>query len=76
MTLIGKKFSNEKKNIIRYDIGFILGKNGWIFLVGTAVFMVLIPFFTAGLPGDSIFDIEVTHDQLKFTFSLLLWRCL
>ena len=66
MTLIGKKFSNEKKNIIRHDIGFILGKNGWIFLVGTAVFMVLIPFFTAGLPGDSIFDIEVTHDQLKF----------
>ena len=57
MTLIGKKFSNEKKNIIRHDIGFILGKNGWIFLVGTAVFMVLIPFFTAGLPGDSIFDI-------------------
>lgn len=66
MTLTGKKFSNKRKNIMRHDIGFILTKNGWIFLVGIVVFMILIPFFTAGLPGDSVFNIEVTHDQLKF----------
>ena len=40
--------------------------NGWIFLAGTVIFLILIPFFTAGLPGDSIYNIEVTHDQLKF----------
>lgn len=31
-----------------------------------AFFIIAIPFFTAGLPGDSIFNIEVTHDQLKY----------
>lgn len=49
-----------------HDAGFVLGRSIWIFFVGLAVFLVLIPFFTAGIPGDSIFDIEVTHDQLKF----------
>jgi ABC-2 type transport system permease protein len=28
----------------------------------------LIPFSTAGIPGDSIFDIGVTHMQMKFRF--------
>jgi ABC-2 type transport system permease protein len=49
-----------------YDFFFALKKNSWIFLIGTVAFLVLIPFFTAGLPGDSIFNIEVTHDQMKF----------
>lgn len=31
-----------------------------------AFFIIAIPFFTAGLPGDSIFNVEVTHDQLKY----------
>lgn len=44
----------------------MLGRNGWIFLAGTVIFLILIPFFTAGLPGDSIYNVEVTHDQLKF----------
>lgn len=31
-----------------------------------AFYMIIIPFATAGLPGDSIFNIEVTHQQLKY----------
>lgn len=30
------------------------------------IYALLIPFWTAGLPGSSIFNIEVTHDQMKF----------
>jgi ABC-2 type transport system permease protein len=29
-------------------------------------FSIAIPFLTAGLPGDSIYNIEVTHQQMKF----------
>ncbi|MGN0295318.1 MAG: hypothetical protein ACI4D3_15075 [Lachnospiraceae bacterium] len=49
-----------------HDFLFVLSGNGWIFLIGLILFLVLIPFSTAGLPGDSIFNIEVTHDQMKF----------
>ena len=49
-----------------HDFLFVLSENCWIFLIGLAAFLLLIPFSTAGLPGDSIFNIEVTHDQMKF----------
>lgn len=49
-----------------HDILYVLKKSGWIFLLGLAVFLLLIPFSTAGLPGNSIFNIEVTHEQMKF----------
>ena len=32
------------------------------------MYLVLIPFSTAGIPGQTIFDIEVTHSQLRFRF--------
>lgn len=79
--LTGKKFSNKNQNhsdqhrknretrkatITGHDIRFILGRTGWIFPLGLAIFLIAIPFFTAGLPGNSIYNIEVTHDQLKF----------
>ncbi len=51
---------------MRHDAGFILGRSGWIFPVGLLIFIILIPFFTAGIPENSIFNIEVTHEQLKF----------
>lgn len=31
-------------------------------------FTVMIPFSTAGLPGQSIFNMEVTHGQMRFRF--------
>ena len=49
-----------------HDFLYVIGKNYWVFLVMLAFFIIAIPFFTAGLPGDSIFNIEVTHDQLKY----------
>ena len=70
--MTGKRSSDKsrgavkKLNIWRHDTAFVLGRNGWILLAGTVIFLILIPFFTAGLPGDSIYNVEVTHDQLKF----------
>lgn len=49
-----------------HDFSFVIEKHGWIFPVGLVIFLLLIPFATAGLPGDSIFNIEVTHQQMKF----------
>lgn len=53
-----------------HDFGYVLCKNGWILLLGLAVFLLLIPFSTAGLAGNSIFNIEVTHEQMKFRLFL------
>ena len=64
--MTGKKSLNKNRNIQWHDLGFVFGKSGWILLVGLVAFLILIPFFTAGLPGDSIFNIEVTHEQMKF----------
>ncbi len=68
--MTGKAYSHEKKtHKVRpalHDFGYVLKKNYWIFLVTVAFFLITIPFLTAGLSGDSIFNIEVTHDQLKF----------
>ena len=50
-----------------HDFLYVIGKNYWVFLVMLAFFIIAIPFFTAGLPGDSIFNVEVTHDQLKYS---------
>ncbi len=35
-------------------------------MITVAFFLIAIPFLAAGLPGDSIFNIEVTHDQLMY----------
>lgn len=64
--MTGKKFSNRKVN--RHDFFSIFKKNSWILLLATILFLILIPFSTAGLDGNSIFDIEVTHEQMKFRF--------
>ncbi len=58
----------KPKNVrpVLHDFGYVLKKNYWIFLIAVAFFLITIPFLTAGLSGDSIFNIEVTHEQLKF----------
>jgi ABC-2 type transport system permease protein len=43
-------------------------RNAGLIIAGLAIFLVLIPFSTAGIPGDSIFEIATTHDQMKFRF--------
>lgn len=70
--MIGKKFLDERDkadcffSAELHDLKYVISKNYWIFLITIALFIILIPFFTAGLAGDSIFNIEITHDQLKF----------
>ncbi|MCD7982485.1 MAG: hypothetical protein LUF32_09320 [Clostridiales bacterium] len=71
--MTGKKSSTEDHSKSAYkarpalhDLGYVVGRNYWLFLITVAYFLVTIPFLTAGLSGDSIFNIDVTHDQLKF----------
>lgn len=54
------------KSPLGHDFRYVLGKNLWIFLLGLGIFLLLIPFSTAGLPGSSILNVEVTHNQMKF----------
>lgn len=65
--LTGKKFFHHKdKRPVFHDLVYVLSRNYWIFFVTVIFFMAVIPFGTAGLSGDSIFDLEVTHEQMKF----------
>ena len=43
-------------------------KNYWLPVLFLILFLILIPFSTAGLPGDSMFNLEYTHDQVKYRF--------
>ncbi|SDB22251.1 hypothetical protein [Eubacterium oxidoreducens] len=53
-------FSHDFKYVLRAHLAFIL--------VGLCLFFILIPFTTAGIPDDSIFNINTTHNQLLFRF--------
>ncbi len=68
--MTGKKYLDNRgsKSVLPgfHDFKYILSKNYWVFFITIAFFVIVIPFSTAGLPGDSIFNVEVTHDQLKF----------
>ena len=60
----GKQFS--MKHIFRHDLIWNLKKNMGLVIIGIMAFLILIPFGTAGIPGDSIFEVATTHDQMKF----------
>lgn len=64
--MTGKKSLAMRNSVGAHDFLYVIKRSGWIFPAGLAVFLLLIPFSTAGLPGDSIFNIEVTHEQMKF----------
>lgn len=71
--MTGNSFS--KKNFILHDSKMVLKKNiGWI-LLAVFVFLILIPFSTAGIPGDSIWEITTTHEQMKFRFLMKKDQC-
>lgn len=46
----------------------MLSSQYWLFFILLGVFLILIPFSTAGLPGQSVFNVEVTHAQMRFRF--------
>lgn len=56
----------KSKTAFRHDRNYLFKMSGWILPAGIFIYLIFIPFLTAGLPGDSIFNIEITHDQLKF----------
>lgn len=60
--------SFERKGILRHAWLEIWTRNLLLPIAGLAVFLVLLPVSTAGMPGSSIFNIEYTHDQLKYRF--------
>lgn len=51
-----------------HDFVYVIRKNYWLLILFLILFLVLIPFSTAGLPGDSMFNLEYTHDQVKYRF--------
>ena len=56
----------KTENSAKHDFAYVFRKNIWTFALLIIVLMILIPFSTAGLNGSSIFNISVTHMQLKF----------
>ncbi|MDR1028636.1 MAG: hypothetical protein LBL63_04375, partial [Clostridiales Family XIII bacterium] len=53
---------------IRHDLLRALRENIALAVCGCFVLLILIPFSTAAIPGDSVFDVSVTHEQMKFRF--------
>lgn len=51
-----------------HDMAHVITEQFWLFALLIGVFLVLIPFSTAGIPGESIFNLEMTHAQMKFRF--------
>lgn len=65
-----KTVSPEKTGVvpIRHDFTVALRQVLPVLVVAFVVFCVLIPVSTAAVPETSIFNLDYTHDQLKFRF--------
>ncbi|MCR5666934.1 MAG: hypothetical protein K6G01_08895 [Eubacterium sp.] len=57
-----------KSTVFSHDFKYVLKAHLAFILVGLCLFFILIPFTTAGIPDDSIFNINTTHNQLLFRF--------
>ncbi|MGI6736948.1 MAG: hypothetical protein ACOX41_06515 [Anaerovoracaceae bacterium] len=57
---------SSEQTLFRHDLRQVLRRHLGLLIVGAAAFLILIPFATACLPGDSIFQVETTHAQLRF----------
>lgn len=61
--------SNEAgRSILLHDCGVVLKECLIPAVFGLIVFGILLPGSAAALPDTSIFNLEYTHDQLKFSF--------
>lgn len=54
--------------LLRHDFAVVLKQLVPILLVALAVFAVLMPVSTAAIPSTSVFNLDYTHDQMKFRF--------
>lgn len=68
----GKPLRQEKNrltcSILLHDFKNVMRQNWILMLMGLIVFSVLFPVSTCAVPDTSIFNVEYTHQQLKFRF--------
>ena len=55
-------------SLARHDFAVTLKQLFPLFIVALAVFSVAMPISTAAIPDASIFNVDYTHDQMKFRF--------
>ena len=58
----------SSKKMKRHDFRQAMRGHLGLSLGALAVMLVLGPFGTVGIPGDSIFEVAVTHDQMMYRF--------
>ena len=62
---------NEKQrtsSVLLHDFRLVLKQNAVMFLLGFIIFCVLFPVSTCAVPDTSVFNVDYTHQQLKFRF--------
>ena len=62
---------NEKQrtsSVLLHDFRLVLKQNAVMFLLGFVIFCVLFPVSTCAVPDTSVFNVDYTHQQLKFRF--------
>lgn len=60
--------SFDRRPILRHAWRETWTRNMLLPVIGLVVFIILFPVSTAGMPGSSIFNVDYTHDQLKYRF--------
>lgn len=64
----GRRASHGTSRLMRHDFWIVCRQVAPIALVALAVFTAAIPVSTSVIPDISIFNVDFTHDQLKFRF--------
>ncbi|ADU26540.1 hypothetical protein [Ethanoligenens harbinense] len=60
--------SFDRRPILRHAWRETWTRNLLLPIIGLVVFIILFPVSTAGMPSSSIFNVDYTHDQLKYRF--------
>lgn len=64
----GVKPAGAKPSIARHDFWVAAKQLVPLLLAALAVFLIAMPVSTAAIPDTSVFNLDYTHDQLKFRF--------
>ena len=63
-----RRDGNSGSGILRHDFLLVMKQSRGLLLLGLIVFTVLFPVSTCAVPDTSIFNVDYTHQQLKFRF--------
>jgi ABC-2 type transport system permease protein len=63
-----KSINFSKTNPAAHDFRLALKSGAGLFVLGLVIFLVLIPGSAAAVPQTSVFNVDFTHEQLKFRF--------